>query len=507
MAARRRAIDLHVHTHRVGRHARRPAELARRAARSSASRPSRSPTTTPSRASPSASHAAPALGVACVPAVELSDAHADGRDVHILGYFVDPDDPALLRELARLRAGRVRTDRDAWSRALSEAGFAPPTRRRARASRTAAPSAAATSPARSSTRGHASDLRDAFERLIGNERPVLRSQSACPARPRRSPSIRAAGGVAVLAHPGVSQRRGPDRRPRRGGPGAASRPTTRSTRPRRRARLRADRGASSGSSSPAAPTTTGLEGPSRRHGRASTCPTDVCAGAAAALAASRARRDSVGARRVLPCTGHEDLLRPHLRVPDEQARLRAHRRDARGRAGCRPRPTIEDADVIVFNTCSVRENAEERLRGQVAILKPSKAGRPGHADRRGRLRRPEDAEGLAQALPHVDVVFGTHNLEELPALLDAAAADVAHEPRCASWTAPTTFASRPAQPARAAVERLAPHHGGLRQPLQLLHRARRARAASAAGRSRTSSRRRAGSSPTASSRSRCSART
>ena len=82
------------------------------------------------------------------------------------------------------------------------------------------------------------------------------------------------------------------------------------------------------------------------------------------------------------------LPRPHLRLPDERARLRAHGgRAARG--GRRRRSTAaEDADLIVFNTCSVREKAEQKLRSEVGKLAPLKRARPGVGHRRRRVRGP-----------------------------------------------------------------------------------------------------------------------
>jgi tRNA-2-methylthio-N6-dimethylallyladenosine synthase len=80
----------------------------------------------------------------------------------------------------------------------------------------------------------------------------------------------------------------------------------------------------------------------------------------------------------------------------------------------------EDADVVVFMTCCVRERADERLYGQVATLKSVKAARPGQLIAVGGCIGQRDAEGLIRRLPHIDVVFGTHNLSHLPSLLDAA---------------------------------------------------------------------------------------
>ena len=84
---------------------------------------------------------------------------------------------------------------------------------------------------------------------------------------------------------------------------------------------------------------------------------------------------------------------------------------------------VENADVIVFMTCCVRENADERLRGQVASLKALKTGRGrGPLIAVGGCIGQRDGERLLEQLPHMDVVFGTHNIAHLPALLEAASA-------------------------------------------------------------------------------------
>lgn len=81
----------------------------------------------------------------------------------------------------------------------------------------------------------------------------------------------------------------------------------------------------------------------------------------------------------------------------------------------------EQADVIVFNTCCVRETADDRLYGQVASLKALKTGgRPDVVIAVGGCVGQRDGAAMLKALPHVDIVFGTHNIHELPALLDAA---------------------------------------------------------------------------------------
>jgi len=83
-------------------------------------------------------------------------------------------------------------------------------------------------------------------------------------------------------------------------------------------------------------------------------------------------------------------------------------------------PEGEIADVVVFNTCCVRENADERLYGQVSSLSAIRRER-GTVIAVGGCIGQRDGETLLRTLPQVDVVFGTHNLARLPAMLDAAA--------------------------------------------------------------------------------------
>ncbi len=88
--------------------------------------------------------------------------------------------------------------------------------------------------------------------------------------------------------------------------------------------------------------------------------------------------------------------------------------------GMSPVAVAEDADVVVFMTCCVRENADERLRGQARSLKSTKAGRPGQLIAVGGCIGQRDGEKLLEQVPHLDVVFGTHNVASLPALLETA---------------------------------------------------------------------------------------
>jgi tRNA-2-methylthio-N6-dimethylallyladenosine synthase len=88
--------------------------------------------------------------------------------------------------------------------------------------------------------------------------------------------------------------------------------------------------------------------------------------------------------------------------------------------GMTPVASAEDADVIVFMTCCVRENADERLRGQARSLKSTKATRPGQLIAVGGCIGQRDGAKLLEQVPHLDVVFGTHNVASLPVLLETA---------------------------------------------------------------------------------------
>jgi tRNA-2-methylthio-N6-dimethylallyladenosine synthase len=89
-------------------------------------------------------------------------------------------------------------------------------------------------------------------------------------------------------------------------------------------------------------------------------------------------------------------------------------------AGYRRATEGQPADVVVFNTCAVRENADNRLYGNLGHLLPVKQSRPGMQIAVGGCLAQKDRAGIAQRAPWVDVVFGTHNIGSLPALLERA---------------------------------------------------------------------------------------
>src|SRR5688572_10300195 len=80
----------------------------------------------------------------------------------------------------------------------------------------------------------------------------------------------------------------------------------------------------------------------------------------------------------------------------------------------------EVADVVVFNTCAVRENADNKLYGNLGQLRPAKTRNPDMQIAVGGCMAQKDRATIVQRAPWVDVVFGTHNIGSLPALLDRA---------------------------------------------------------------------------------------
>ncbi len=89
-------------------------------------------------------------------------------------------------------------------------------------------------------------------------------------------------------------------------------------------------------------------------------------------------------------------------------------------AGYRSTPTGQDPDLVVFNTCAVRENADNRLYGNLGRLRPAKKSHPGMQIAVGGCLAQKDRDTITKKAPWVDVVFGTHNIGSLPVLLERA---------------------------------------------------------------------------------------
>jgi tRNA-2-methylthio-N6-dimethylallyladenosine synthase len=88
--------------------------------------------------------------------------------------------------------------------------------------------------------------------------------------------------------------------------------------------------------------------------------------------------------------------------------------------GMEPTDELETADVVVLNTCCIRENADNKLYGHLGRLKALKAERPELQIAVGGCLAQKDRELIVERAGHVDVVFGTHNLAHAPALLERA---------------------------------------------------------------------------------------
>ncbi|GAA3181953.1 hypothetical protein GCM10020255_076380 [Rhodococcus baikonurensis] len=89
-------------------------------------------------------------------------------------------------------------------------------------------------------------------------------------------------------------------------------------------------------------------------------------------------------------------------------------------AGYSKAETGTDPDLVVFNTCAVRENADNKLYGNLSQLAPNKEANPDMQIAVGGCLAQKDRDSVVKKAPFVDVVFGTHNIGSLPALLDRA---------------------------------------------------------------------------------------
>ena len=89
-------------------------------------------------------------------------------------------------------------------------------------------------------------------------------------------------------------------------------------------------------------------------------------------------------------------------------------------AGYVPAEDGHNADLVVFNTCAVRENADNKLYGHLSFLAPKKKANPAMQIAIGGCLAQKDRGEIIKKAPYVDVVFGTHNVGSLPALLERA---------------------------------------------------------------------------------------
>jgi tRNA-2-methylthio-N6-dimethylallyladenosine synthase len=79
--------------------------------------------------------------------------------------------------------------------------------------------------------------------------------------------------------------------------------------------------------------------------------------------------------------------------------------------------TLEEADLVLLNTCSIREKADQKIYSDLGTLRRWKQRRPGRLVGVGGCLAQQDGETLRKRAPHVDIVFGTHNIANLPELV------------------------------------------------------------------------------------------
>jgi len=85
--------------------------------------------------------------------------------------------------------------------------------------------------------------------------------------------------------------------------------------------------------------------------------------------------------------------------------------------GLEPAASPEEADVIVFNTCSVREKAQEKVFADLGRVKALKQAKPALMIAVGGCVASQEGGAIVARAPHVDVVFGPQTLHRLPELL------------------------------------------------------------------------------------------
>ena len=142
-------------------------------------------------------------GIRFVPGIEITAVH-EGRDVHMLGYFIDPQHGEFGEFLERQRADRVRRLGEMVDRL---AGMGKPVNRdKVLAKKAAGGSIGRPMVAKALVKaGHAADIRQAFDELIGEGKPAYVPRVG-PAPSEVVTIILRAGGVCSLAHPGLLKR-------------------------------------------------------------------------------------------------------------------------------------------------------------------------------------------------------------------------------------------------------------------------------------------------------------
>jgi len=85
--------------------------------------------------------------------------------------------------------------------------------------------------------------------------------------------------------------------------------------------------------------------------------------------------------------------------------------------GYRQVDAYDNADLVLLNTCSIRDRAERKVYGHLGRFKPLKEKRPGLIVGVGGCVAQQEGEKLLAKIPHLDIVFGTHNIHKLPEMV------------------------------------------------------------------------------------------
>ena len=122
-------------------------------------------------------------------------------------------------------------------------------------------------------------------------------------------------------------------------------------------------------------------------------------------------------------TVHEAVPRHHLRVPDERARFRADEGHAHLARIQRDPTRRDDADLILFNTCSIRENADNRFISHLGEAKRLKGENPERIVGVGGCWAQSVKDEVFRRFPFVDVAFGPGQIHRLAEFLNSDSAD------------------------------------------------------------------------------------
>ena len=118
--------------------------------------------------------------------------------------------------------------------------------------------------------------------------------------------------------------------------------------------------------------------------------------------------------------------------------------------GVEPTDDPAQADIILFNTCSVREKAQEKVFSDLGRVRALKRERPGLIVGVGGCVASQEGEAIVARAPYVDVVFGPQTLHRLPELIARRRGWKAPPPSFPSWKAAANIAASVWCPTRAA---------------------------------------------------------